>query len=54
MKEALVILSGLVTLGNSAEGRFALQKLLGMNKPKVEDVRKALASLPKLNPPKEA
>lgn len=53
MKEALLVLQGLVTLGNSPEGKAALRKLLGMDNPKAEDVRKALAGLPPLHPPKE-
>lgn len=54
MKEALAVLEQLLLLGNSPEGRATLAKLVGMNKPKVEDVRKALAALPPLKPPKEA
>lgn len=54
MKEALAVLEQLLLLGNSPEGRVALAKLVGMNNPKAADVRKALASLPPLRPPKEA
>lgn len=53
MKEALAVLEQLLALGNSPEGREALRKVLGMDNPKAEDVRKALASLPPLKPPKE-
>lgn len=54
MKEALAILAGLVSLGNTEEGRAALRKLLGTDNPKADDVRKALSALPPLRPPKEA
>ena len=54
MKEALSILQSLLTLGNSAGGKAALHRLLGMDKPTVNDVRNALASLPPIQPPKES
>lgn len=54
MKEALAVLEQLLLLGNAPEGRAVLARLVGMHNPKAADVRKALAALPALRPPKEA
>ena len=53
LDSSLAVASQLLGLANTDEGRALLRRLLGMNKPSMEDVAAVLRALPVPKPPRK-
>jgi hypothetical protein len=53
LDSSLAVASQLLGLANTDEGKALLRRLLGMNKPSMEDVAAVLRALPVPKPPRK-